>query len=150
MQRILRDLFYTKPKSQGTKVSAAMDHLRGLLKKRATVFVFSDFQDQSYAQALKTMSKKHDVVAVVVEDPLELKMPQIGLVDLVDSETGETATVDTSSPVFRKAYADQMKAQKILREKELRASGVDRVEVVSGDNFVDPLVTYFRKKNARR
>lgn len=150
IQRILRDLYFYRPKSQGTKLSAAMDHLRGVLKKRATIFVFSDFQDKAYAQALKTMSKKHDVVAIVVQDPSEVEMPAIGLVDLLDSETGEMLTVDTSSPFFRKAYVEQMREQKALRERELRQSAVDRVEVVSGADFVDPLVTYFRKKNSRR
>lgn len=150
VQRILRDLFYLKAKSRGTRLSAAMDHLRGLLKKRATIFIFSDFQDESYARALKTMSKKHDVVAVVVEDPKELEIPAVGLMDLVDGETGEVVTVDTSSTAFRRAYSEQVRAVRAARERELRQSGVDRVEVVSGDNFVDPLVTYFRKKNGRR
>lgn len=150
IQRILRDLYYFKPKGRCTKISVAMDHLRGILKKRATVFVFSDFQDQSYAQALKTMAKKHDVVACVVQDPLEVNLPNIGLIDLVDSETGEIMTVDSSSRAFRDAYALQMKGLRAARERELRASGADRVEVVSGANFVDPLVAYFRKKNARR
>ncbi len=149
VQRILRDLFYVKPKSNGTKLAAAMDHLRGILKKRATVFVFSDFQDASFARALKTMSKKHDVVAVVVEDPKELEIPSVGLIDLIDSETGEVMTVDTSSPIFRRSYADQVRAVRVERERELRVSGVDRVEVLSGDNFVDPLIAYFRRKNRR-
>lgn len=149
VQRILRDLFYVKPKSHGTKLAAAMDHLRGILKKRATVFVFSDFQDASFARALKTMSKKHDVVAVVVEDPKELEIPSVGLIDLVDGETGEIMTVDTSSQVFRRAYADQVRAARVERERELRVSGVDRVEVISGDDFVDPLIAYFRRKNRR-
>jgi uncharacterized protein (DUF58 family) len=120
------------------------------LKKRATVFIFSDFQDNSYAPALKTMSKKHDVVAVVVQDPAEMNLPALGLVDLVDSETGEMLTVDTSSPFFKKAYADEIAQQRQARERELRQSGVDRVDVVSGADFVDPLIAYFRKKNARR
>jgi len=150
IQRILRDLYYYKPKGRGTKISAAMDHLRGILKKRATVFVFSDFQDASYASALKTMSKKHDVVACVVQDPLEVNLPDVGLIDLVDAETGEIMTVDSSSRAFREAYALQMKGLRAARERELRSSGADRVEVISGANFVDPLVTYFRKKNARR
>jgi uncharacterized protein (DUF58 family) len=150
VQRILRDLYFHKPKSQGTKVSVAVAHLRGILKKRATVFIFSDFQDNSYAPALKTMSKKHDVVAVVVQDPAEMNLPALGLVDLVDSETGEMLTVDTSSPFFKKAYADEIAQQRQARERELRQSGVDRVDVVSGADFVDPLIAYFRKKNARR
>ncbi len=150
VQRILRDLFYFKPKSGRTKLSVGMDYLRGILKKRASVFVFSDFQDASYAMALKAMSKKHDVVAVVVEDPNELKLPDLGLVDLTDAETGEVVTVDTSSSSFRKAFTDQAKARTQMRERELRQSSVDRVDVVSGENFVDPLIAYFRKKNSRR
>ncbi len=150
IQRILRDLYYFKPKSRGTKISVALDHLRGILKKRATVFVFSDFQDKSYAQALKTMSKKHDVTAVIVQDPTELELPKIGLVDLMDSETGEVYTVDSSSPAFRRAFSEHMRAQRTLRERELRQAGTDRVEVVSGENFVDPLISYFRRKNSRR
>jgi uncharacterized protein (DUF58 family) len=150
IQRILRDLYFFKPKSRGTRISVAMDHLRGILKKRATVFVFSDFQDASFAQALKTMSKKHEVVACVVQDPLEMNLPDVGLIDLVDAESGEIMTVDSSSRAFRDAYAKQMNILKANRERELRSSGADRVEVVSGANFADPLVTYFRKKNAKR
>lgn len=150
IQRILRDLYFHKPKSKGTKVSAAVDHLRGILKKRATVFVFSDFQDASYAQSLKTMSKKHDVVAVVVQDPAEIDFPAIGLVDVEDAETGEVFTVDSSSHFFRKAYRERLESQRAARERELRQAGVDRVEVISGAEFVDPLVAYFRKKNSRR
>jgi len=150
IQRILRDLYFFKPKGRGTRVSAAMDYLRGILKKRAMVFVFSDFQDSSYSMALKTMSRKHDVVACVVEDPLELNLPNVGLVDIYDSESGETVTVDSSSAAFRRAYADQMRGVRVARERELRQSGADRIDVVSGASFVDPLITYFRRKNARR
>jgi len=96
------------------------------------------------------MSKKHDVVAVVVEDPLELALPVLGLVDFQDPESGEVYTVDTSSAGVRRAYAEQVKAQKASQLRELRASGVDRVNVVSGDDFADPLIAYFRQKVARR
>jgi uncharacterized protein (DUF58 family) len=150
IQRILRDLYFFKPKGQGTKVAAAVQHLQGILKKRATVFVFSDFQDEAFAASLKTVSKKHDVIAVVVQDPAEIEMPKVGLVDLVDAESGERLTVDSSSPAFRRAYAAYVKELRERRERELRQAGVDRVEVVSGADFVDPLVAYFRKKNRRR
>lgn len=150
IQRILRDLYFFKPKSTGTRVSAAVDHLQGLLKKRATVFVFSDFQDKSYAQALRTMSKKHDVVAVVVQDPAELEFPSMGLVDIQDAESGEIMTVDSSSGAFKKAYRQFVANLRDERERELRAANVDRVEVVSGEEFIEPLIAYFRKKNGRR
>jgi uncharacterized protein (DUF58 family) len=149
IQRILRDLYYFKPKSDGTKLSVAMDHLQGILKKRATVFVFSDFQDAGFAASLKRMSKKHDLVAVCVQDPTELELPNIGMVDFVDSETGATMTVDTNSRRVRESYFENMKALRKARERELRQAGVSRVEVVSGENFVDPLIAYFRQKNRR-
>jgi uncharacterized protein (DUF58 family) len=150
IQRILRDLYFFKPKSRGTKISSAVDHLQGVLKKRATVFVFSDFQDAAFSQSLRMISRKHDVVAVVVQDPAELGIPKVGLIDLQDAETGEIVTIDSSSPVFQRDYKVFMEVQRAQREKELRQAGVDRVEVVSGADFVDPLVAYFRKKNARR
>ncbi len=150
IQRILRDLYYFKPKSQGTRVSSAVDHLRGLLKKRATVFVFSDFQDEGYATSLKAMSKKHDVVAVVIQDPAEIALPSLGLVDLQDAETGAVLTVDSSSPEFRKAYGAHIQQVRDTREQELRKANIDRVDVVSGEDFMEPLIAYFRKKNARR
>ncbi len=148
IQRILRDLYYYKPHSQGTRISSALDYLQGILKKRATIFIFSDFQDKSFAQSMKMMSKKHDLIAVVVQDPLELALPAIGLVDLLDAESGETITVDSSSPSFRKQYAAYMRGVTSEREKELRSAGVEKIEVVSGAEFVEPLIAYFRKKNS--
>jgi uncharacterized protein (DUF58 family) len=150
IQRILRDLYYFQPKSTGTRVGAAVEHLQGLLKKRSIIFVFSDFQDQSFAQSLRTISKKHDVVAVIVQDPIEKTIPSMGLVDLHDAETGDVFTVDSSSPSFRKAYSEFITKQSDDREREMRQAGVDRIDVVSGSDFVDPLVAYFRKKGSRR
>jgi uncharacterized protein (DUF58 family) len=150
IQRLLRDLYFFKPKSTGTKVSSAIDHLLGVLKKRSTIFIFSDFQDQSFAQSLRMISKKHDVIAVVVQDPAELNIPAVGLIDLQDAESGQIITVDSSSPVFQREYKAFIKKQRDDREAELRRAGVDRIEVVSGAEFVDPLIAYFRKKNARR
>ena len=150
IQRILRDLYFFKPKSKGTKISAATDYLQGILKKKAAIFVFSDFQDPAFAHSLRMMSKKHDVTAVVVQDPVELAPPAMGLVDLVDNETGETMTVDTSSKAFRAAYKQSLAALTVRREKEFRQAGTSKVEIVSGDEFVDPLIAYFRQKNGRR
>jgi uncharacterized protein (DUF58 family) len=150
IQRILRDLYYVKPKRAATKISSASDHLQAVLKKRATIFVFSDFQDKQFATGLRILAKKHDVVAVVVQDPAELQLPAVGLIDLHDAETGQFLTVDTSSPSFRRDYKKYMEAVRSSREQELRTAGVDRIEVISGADFVDPLISYFRKKNARR
>ncbi len=147
IQRILRDLYYHKPKSRETRIASGLEYLKGILKKRSTIFLFSDFDDDNFGTSLRMISRKHETIAVIVRDPSEEELPEMGLVDLHDPETGEVMTVDTSSPVFRRAYALQMKEQKAIRERELRKAQIDRIDVTVGEDFVDPLIGYFRKKN---
>ncbi len=146
VHRILRDLFYYKPKSHETKISTALTYLQGLLKKRATIFIFSDFIDEGYDQALRLLGRKHEVVACVVNDKAEEDLPNIGVVDLEDAETGEVITVDTSSEIFRKDYLRELKKRKEARDKQLRLAQVERIDIVSGEDYVDPLVAFFKKR----
>jgi uncharacterized protein (DUF58 family) len=151
IQRILRDLYYYKPKSSGTHIASAMEYLQGVLRKRATIFVFSDFMDPgSYSTSLRTLARKHEVIACMIQDPLEIEIPDMGMVDFQDSETGEAMTIDTSSREFRELYKARLKKIHDTRETELRRANVDRVEIVSGEDFVNPLIAYFRKKTSRR
>lgn len=146
IQRILRDLFYFQPKSSRTKISTGLSYLQGILKKRASVFVFSDFYDEGFDQSLRMLGRKHDVVACVVQDQAELQIPNIGLVELQDPESGEILTVDTSSQQFRNDYLLATKKKKEQRDRLLRLSQVDRIDVNSSADYVDPLVAYFKKK----
>ncbi len=148
VNRILRDLYYQKPLHRGTRILSAVQYLQGVLKKKSIVFVLSDFNDPSFGEALKTMSKKHDVVAIVVDDPAERKLPMVGLVDFRDAETDEVVTVDTSSRTFREHFEREMKKRFEVRERELRKAGVDRVDVSTNADFVAPLAAYFRKRAA--
>lgn len=151
IQRILRDLYYHRPKSRGTKIAPALEFMQGFLKKRAGVFVFSDFQDQtSFSTSLRMLSRKHDTIACVVQDPAELRLPDLGLVDMQDSETGEVVTVDTRSGVFRQRFEEHMRRVKAERDKELRKSGVDRIDVMTEGDFVQPLISYFRAKSGMK
>ena len=147
VQRILRDLYYFKPKSSGTNIGCAFEYLQGVLKKRSALFVFSDFLDTGFDRAFKLMGQKHDAIAVVVQDQMEVEMPAMGMVDFHDAESGETFTVDTSSLSFRESYKDYMEKQKQARDQELRRAGVDRVDILVGQDFVDPLVAFFKKRN---
>jgi len=146
VHRILRDLFYYKPKSHETKISNVLTYLQGLLKKRATVFLFSDFLDDGYEQALRLLGRKHEVVACVVNDKAEEELPNLGVIELQDAETGEVMTVDTSSEVFRRDYLREIKKRKELRDKQLRLAQVERIDVNSGEDYVDPLVEFFKKR----
>jgi uncharacterized protein (DUF58 family) len=99
--RIIRELLYFKPKGTRTNLSAGLDYLRGVLKKRATVFLLSDFQDKNYEPSLRLLERKHEVIAGLVQDETEFLFPDVGVIELQDSETGEKVLVDTSNPVFR-------------------------------------------------
>lgn len=149
VHRILRDILFFEPRSKKTKISEALEHLKSVLNKKTNVFIFSDFIDTDYERALKFLGRKHDTVAVVVEDQFEAEIPSLGLIEMQDSETGEIMAVDTSSPIFKKQYKDQNLNRKKLRDQELRKSGVDKVLVSTTEDFVDPLLSYF-KRRARR
>jgi uncharacterized protein (DUF58 family) len=150
VQRILRDLFYIKPKSRRTKISVALQHLQGILKKKSTIFLISDFMDNEFDQQLRFLGKKHDVLGITIEDPKEMQLPNIGVVNIEDSETGETITVDTSSSHFRATYAAEMKRRRDQRENLLRKAQVDQVIVPTSGDFADPLIRYFQSRNRGR
>lgn len=147
--RILRDLYYFKPRSDKTNISGALEYLQGVLRKRATVFLFSDFIDKNFDRALRQIGRKHDLIACVIQDPAESDMPDIGLVDVEDPETGETVTIDTSSRLFRSQYKEQVKKINEERETLLRRAQVDKIEISTTEDFVDPLISYFRRRNKR-
>lgn len=146
VQRILRDLYYFKPRSQKTKINTAVQHLAGILKKRSLIFLMSDFQDEGFDVGLRLLGRKHDVVAIVVGDKAESELPDVGLLEIQDSETGELVTVDTSSAAFRQAYSADMKRRLDAREKLLRKSQVDRVEIDASGSYVDPLIQFFERR----
>ncbi len=149
IQRILRDLYFVKPKRRGTQISVAAGYLQGILKKRATIFIFSDFMDQNFSMSIRNLARKHDVIACVIQDPSEKVLPNLGMIEMHDPETGEAMIVDTGSLRFRAEYQKQMQTQEKQRTDELKRSKVDSVQVMVGESFVDPLISYFRKRNTR-
>jgi uncharacterized protein (DUF58 family) len=146
VHRILRDLFYFKPKSRKTKISVAADYLLGILKKRSLVFFLSDFMDKDFSNSLRMLSRKHELVAAVVTDPAEYKLPQLGLVELQDAETGDVLLIDTSDKNFQKWFADSNARVKLERAKSFRQSGVDFVEIERPEIAVDVLIRFFRRR----
>lgn len=150
VHRLLRDLYYFKPHSARTKISVACDYLQSLLKKKSSVFFLSDFQDQQYERSLKFLARKHDVVACVIQDPFEKNIPDLGVIELCDPETGDRMTLDSSSADFKKTYFQQIQKKNEIRDKSLRLSQVDRVDLVNTENYADPMIAYFRQRNRRK
>ena len=149
IHRILRDIYFFKPKHSKTNLASALEFAQGVLKKRSTVFILSDFMDKGYDIALRQMGRKHEVVAVVVEDPAERVLPNAGLIDLHDAESGEIVTVDSADAQVRKEYEQIVRASRAERDSTLRKTQVDRIEVPATEDFIDPLIAYFRKRNKK-
>lgn len=147
--RILRDLYYFRPVSTGTQIRAALEHIRGVLKRKATIFIFSDFIDKNFEASLRQLGRKHETVAVVVEDPAERELPRLGLIDLQDPETGEIVTVDTNSPSVRKQYETETARLRTERDQMLRKSAVQKIEIQTDQDLVDPLIAYFKGRRRR-
>ncbi len=149
VQRILRDLYYHEPKSRETNLATSLRFLQGILKKRSAIFIMSDFIDGKYDESLRMLARKHEVVSVVVRDHHEEKLPEIGLIDLWDNETGEIVTVDSSSSAFQSEWLKLWKAKEAERDKLLRQAQVDRVDVWVDGDFVDPLIKYFKLRKLK-
>jgi uncharacterized protein (DUF58 family) len=146
LQRLLRDLLYFKPVSRKTNLSSTAAFLQGFLKKRATVFFMSDFFDQNYEQSLRLLAKKHEVIACVVNDPVEENFPELGLVEFEDAETGERRLLDTTSVFTRERVKRNFYFQNEARDKMLKKSQVDKIVISTQGDFVQPLIAYFRRK----
>jgi uncharacterized protein (DUF58 family) len=147
--RIIRELLTTQPASRGTDINGALRYLNNMVKKRSIVFLISDFMDASYEDALKVVSKRHDLVAVRVNDPRESEMPDVGMVRFSDAETGNLVLLDTGNASVRRDYALWWK-QSFNRASEIFGrAGVDHTSILTGRPYVKELLNLFRKREHR-
>ena len=134
---------------QSTNISRATEFLLSVSKRKTVCFVVSDFLDSGFEKALSLANQRHDVIAVLVSDPHELELPDVGLVSLRDAETGETRPYDTGSRVFRESVA-QLSAKRVENlERQLRQRGIDFIHVSTAEPVVEPLVRFFRMREKR-
>jgi len=147
--RVIRELLYLQPAGAGTDIALALDHLNRVLRRRAVVFVVSDFQGDGYERSLRIARRRHDLVPVTVTDPREADMPDVGLLELVDAETGATVVVDTASRRFRQAYRQESTAFEQRRRSLFARLDMDSIDARTGEDFVKPLMAFFRKREAR-
>lgn len=148
--RILRELLYYKPKRHQTKISSALEYLRGVLKKRATIFVLSDFLDTNpYEGSLRLLERKHEVIAAVIADEAEFMFPDVGLIELQDSETGESLLLDSSSPKFRQEMKNKFKTEFDQLQKKLIRSGVSSLSLEANDQYHKSLLAFFKRRKPR-
>ena len=147
--RVIREILSLKPEGHGTDIEAALEHLRHVTKRRCVVFLVSDFMASGWKRALRVASKRHDVVAIVLEDPREAELPAIGMVELEDAETGERYVVNTNDARARDAFAARAAAARAERDRTLRMADVDSIVVGTHAPYTQALVRFFRKRERR-
>ncbi len=145
--RIIRELINFEAENTGTDIRLALDYLNSVIKKRTICFLVSDFEDRGFSDALKIANKKHDVVALQIQDPAEQVLPNIGLVQIRDAETGETRWVNTSSKSVRQKFAKNRSLQNAELKGLLRKSGVDFASIHTNENYVRPLMNLFKQRS---
>ena len=144
--RVIREILTFRPAHRATDLGAALRNLNDVLTKRATVFLFSDFIAEDYDRALKIAHKKHDVIAVVVEDATEKSFPVLGgPVELEDAETGETLSLWPGKG-FRERTLKEWQKRKELRDRLFESIGLDRIEVETGAPYIDALIRFFKHR----
>jgi uncharacterized protein (DUF58 family) len=147
--RVLRELLYFEPEGRGTDIAGALQYLARVVRRRAVVFVVSDFLGDEYEKALAVAGRRHDTVAIRMSDPREHQLPAVGYLELEDAETGEQVTVDVSDPAFRAAFDADVAEKLAARERQFRKTRVDVVEITTDHPYADRLMRFFRQRAKR-
>lgn len=148
--RIVRELLYHKPAGRQTDVAAALQYLASVLNRRAVVFLVSDFQASGFSRELSIAAQRHDLIPVVVGDEREVTLPPAGYIELYDPETGEQVLANAGSRAFRERFTQRVQERRAAVRRDFRKLGIDTIEVMTGEPFVEPLKAFFRKRGKRR
>ena len=147
--RVIRELLYYKPEHKKTNISAALEYLGKVLKKHSIIFLLSDFMDSGYERLLRILNKRHDIIAISISDPRERHLPEIGLIEFEDAETGEVIYLDTGDSLLKKELLKKSSSFVEGREKVFRSMNLDSVEISTDKSYIEPLMLFFRMRAKR-
>lgn len=133
-----------------TNIAGAVEFLLSVSKRKSVCFVVSDFFDEGYIKSLQMAARKHDVIAVLITDPRELELPQVGMLTLRDAETGATLVRDTGSASFRQQFAQAARERIDVLQRAFRRAKIDFIEIDASGSIVEPLARFFRMRERRR
>lgn len=147
--RIIREILYFQPEHKGTSIKEALEYTNRIVKRKGILFLVSDFRDDNFMKSMMVTSGRHDLVAVDVQDPGEMKIPSMGIIEFKDQETGEIRLVDTGSKKWRKAYIQEQQTILNQREDSLKKNGIDRLALSTERSFELDLIRFFQKRGRR-
>lgn len=146
--RLIGEILTFQPQSRGTDLAKGLDFFSKVARRRSVLFLVSDFLAEGWEQAMKIARQRHELVPVVISDPMERTLPRVGLLVLEDLETGQVVEVDTSARVAREFHR-RAAAATMVREQSLRRLNLDVVNIVTNQSYVDALIAFFKARAKR-
>jgi uncharacterized protein (DUF58 family) len=152
VMRVLREIMYTQPERSGTDLTSALETLMHVARRRSVAFLISDFYATDYGRALSLAAARHDIIPVLLVDPRDMELPDVGLASFEDFETGESVIVDTHSKEVRAHYAKQMRKLRAEQVALFQKLGLDHCVVRTDQPYIKPLRDLFalRARRIRR
>ncbi len=147
--RIIREILFFQPKGKGTDIAGALEYFNNVIRRKSVVFLISDFLSEGYDKPLQIANNKHDIVAVRITDPRETAFEDVGLIELEDTETGETVFIDTGSKEFRREFAARAQEDVTGLKKGLRKINLDFINIRTDQSYIEPLVNFFKMREKR-
>jgi uncharacterized protein (DUF58 family) len=146
--RVIREIIRARPASRGTDIAAALKYLVGIQRRRATVFLISDFLAPLDAARLRATASRHDLIAITVRDPIDEALPDAGIITLADAESGESVELDTADQAVRAAYSRRVLDLDAARRALFGQLGIDEIRATVGQDYVPALLRFFRRRGA--
>ena len=148
--RVIRELLFFKPRQAKTDIAGALDYLGRVTSKKAVVFLISDYLGTDFDRPMRVLAKRHDLIAVTVTDPLEARLPDVGLIEIEDAETGQMVLVDTSSVAVRNQYERLGQDRARSLDRLFASMGVDQIPINTQEDYVRKLLRFFLAREHRR
>jgi uncharacterized protein (DUF58 family) len=147
--RIIREILFFDPHGRGTNPAAALDHLNKIVTRRAVVFFISDFQAEDFSRALAVTARRHDLIAIRIQDERESILPPVGIITLEDAETGDQIEINAADSNVRARFAQLAQAQLTETMRVLRQNRIDRIDLRTGDDYLPALRSFFKQRERR-
>jgi uncharacterized protein (DUF58 family) len=147
--RIIREILFFEPAGRGTAPALALDYLNNVVTRRAVVFFISDFQTSDFSRELSVSGRRHDFIALHIQDQREEALPNVGIITLEDAETGEQIEINTGDRTTRARFSAQAETRRAELYRTLRRSSIDAISLRTGENYLPALRSFFKQRERR-
>ena len=147
--RIIREILFFEPAGRGTAPALALDYLNNVMTRRAVVFFISDFQTSDFSRELSVSGRRHDFIALQIQDEREENLPNVGIITLEDAETGEQVEINTADRTTRARFAAMAETRRAELNRTLRRNNIDAISLRTGENYLPALRSFFKQRERR-